>query len=135
MSDPAPLAFVIDADPAVRREVGRILRESGLRVEGFGSAEEFLGRPVPEEHACVVLEVDLPGLGGLGLQSTLADRAPAVRFVFVSASRDAAAAVRALKAGAADYLVNPVEGGDLLTRVRRALAHSVAAGRPATELG
>jgi FixJ family two-component response regulator len=134
MSDPAPLTFVIDADPAARRVTGRILEESDLKVEEFDSAEEFLDRPFPGEPACVVLEVDLPGLGGLELQSTLAERAPAVRVVFATASRDAAAAVRALKAGAVDYLFKPVGEGDLLTAVRRAIGRSAEAGRATTDL-
>jgi FixJ family two-component response regulator len=134
MSDHTPSAFVIDADPTVCRTVGRALESVGLRVEGFGSAEEFLDRPIPGEPACVVLEVDLPGLGGLELQHDVSARAPGVRFVFVTASRDATAAVRALKAGAADYLFKPVGEGDLLAAVRRALGQSAEAGQAATEL-
>lgn len=134
MNDQATLALVIDADPSARHETGRILAGAGLRVEAFGSAEEVLGRPAPAEPACVVLEVDLPGLGGLDLQDAMSAQAPALRFVFVTASRDATAAVRALKSGAVDYLFKPVGEGDLLTAVRRALSQSAGVGRAATEL-
>jgi FixJ family two-component response regulator len=134
MSDEATLAFVVDADPAARRTVGQTLEGSGLRVVPLDSAEELLTRTTFGEPACVVLEVDLPGLGGLDLQQLLSEQAPALRFVFVTASRDAAAAVRALKAGAVDYLFKPVGEDELLAAVQRALGQAVAARRAAAEL-
>src|SRR5262249_13364379 len=74
VTGPAPTVFVIDDDPSVRKALGRLLRAAGFRVEAFADADEFLGRPLPDGPACLVLDVCLPGIDGLDLQRTLSGR-------------------------------------------------------------
>jgi FixJ family two-component response regulator len=122
MSDAAPLVCVIDDDSSVRQALSRLLRTAGFRTAAFGSAEEFLGQAPPEPPACLVLDVYLPGLSGLDLHNTLANRETHPPVVFVTGHGDIPMSVRAMKAGAADFLPKPFADQDLLTAVRQAVA-------------
>lgn len=124
MTSPSRVYLVDDA-PGLRRALARLLELEGLAVRAFASAEEFLAALPLEEPACLVLDVDLPGLDGLALQERLGARAT-LPIVFLTGKGDIPMSVRAMKAGAVDFLTKPVEAEALLGAVRAALARSAA---------
>src|SRR5262249_55593635 len=117
-----------------RRALGRLLKSAGYRVELFASAEEFLARCPVGGPACAVLDVQLPGLGGLDLQRALAERGGGPPGVVVSGHGDIRMTVQAMKAGAADFLPKPVDGRDLLAAVGQAVARHARVLREGEEL-
>lgn len=122
---PPSSVYLVDDAPGLRRALQRLLELEGLAVRAFASAEEFLAALPLEEPACLVLDVDLPGLDGLALQERLGPR-PALPIVFLTGKGDIPMSVRAMKAGAVDFLTKPVEAEALLAAVRAALARSAA---------
>jgi len=114
--------FLVDDDPGVRKALARALREEGWRVDGFESAEAFMARPDRAARGCLVLDLTMPGLGGLQLQRLLAESGDALPIVFLSGRADIPTTVQAMKAGAYDFLTKPVGVLRLLEAVRLALA-------------
>ena len=130
MSARAPvLVSVVDDDPSVRRSLARLVKGAGYRVEAFASAHEFLARPPEEGPACLVLDVRMPGLTGLDLQETLAIATHWTSIIFITGYRDVRASVKAMKAGAVDFLTKPVDDQELLGAIERAVARASAARR------
>ena len=130
--DEAPTIFVIDDDRGVLKALARLLRVEGWRVEAFESAEAYLAHRDMETPGCLVLDVALPGIDGLELQSQLA--APRLRpVVFLTGQGDIPSSVRAMKAGAVDFLTKPVRAPTLLAAVRAALDQAAAARRELAE--
>ena len=128
MSAQAPaLVSVVDDDPSVRRSLARLVKSAGYRVEAYASAHEFLARPPEEGPACLLLDVRMPGLTGLDLQETLAIAAHSTSIVFITGYRDVRASVKAMKAGAVDFLTKPVDDEELLGAIERAVARAGAA--------
>jgi FixJ family two-component response regulator len=128
MSAQAPaLVSVVDDDPSVRRSLARLVKGAGYRVEAYASAHEFLARPPEEGPACLLLDVRMPGLTGLDLQETLAIAAHSTSIVFITGYRDVRASVKAMKAGAVDFLTKPVDDEELLGAIERAVARASAA--------
>jgi FixJ family two-component response regulator len=123
-------AFLVDDDPAVRKALSRALHEEGWNVETFDSAEAFLMRPDASNYGCLVLDVTMPGLNGLELQRRLAETSQSIPIVFVTGAGDIPMSVRAIKAGAADFLTKPVSS-EILSGVMRAALASDAAARQA----
>jgi len=127
MAVETPTVFVVDDDPSVRRALERLLRAGGLRVASFASAREFLASawgPFSEGEAapgCLVLDVNLPGPSGLDLQRELSRAGLPIPIVFITGHGDIPMSVRAMKAGAVDFLPKPFEDEDLLGAVHRAL--------------
>jgi FixJ family two-component response regulator len=121
MTGPTERVYVVDDEPAVRKALWRLLRSAGLEAETFGSAEEFLGALEREPAGCAVLDVAMPGLDGLALQKALASRGIELPVVFLTGRGDIPMSVRAMKAGALDFLTKPVDGQALVAAVRRAL--------------
>jgi len=121
MSVPAATVYVVDDDPSVRKSLTRLLRSTGYRVVSFASSNEFLDPPERESPACLVLDVKMPGLTGLDLQDLLAQRDRRMAIVFITAHGDIPMSVRAMSAGAVDFLTKPYRARDLLDAVRRAL--------------
>ncbi|HTK99493.1 MAG TPA: response regulator [Pseudomonadales bacterium] len=117
--------FVVDDDAAVARAIARLLRADGWRVTTFGSAEAFLA-DYAAAPGCLVLDVDLPGLDGLGLQQRLRDAGETLPIVFLTGYGDIPMSVRAIKAGAADFLTKPVEGDALNAAIRAAIEQHAA---------
>lgn len=113
--------YIVDDDRAVRDSTLIMLSTAGYRVKAFASAEEFLEEWVPEEIACLILDVRMPGLSGLGLQDTLNDAGASVPVIFVSGHGDVPVSVRAIKGGALDFLEKPFSREKLLSRVSEAL--------------
>ena len=123
----ATLIYLVDDDPSFLRALSRRLRAAGYRVETFGSAEEFLARRRSDAAGCAVLDLQMPGPGGLELQEALAQADEPLPVVFLTAHGDISSSVHAMKRGAVDYLTKPVRGNELLDAVQRALARGTAA--------
>jgi RNA polymerase sigma factor (sigma-70 family) len=118
---PAPVVYVVDDDPSVRSSLKFLLSTVGLQVESFDSAETFLQRKPPDASSCLVLDVRLRGLSGLDFQRELAARNIRIPIVFVTGHGDIPMSVRAMKAGAIEFLTKPYRDQDLLDAVRIAL--------------
>jgi RNA polymerase sigma factor (sigma-70 family) len=117
----APVVFVVDDDPSVRSSLKFLISTVGLQVESFDSADTFLHRKPPDAPSCLVLDVRLPGLSGLDLQRELAARNIRIPIVFVTGHGDIPMSVRAMKAGAVEFLTKPFHDQDLLDAIRIAL--------------
>jgi RNA polymerase sigma factor (sigma-70 family) len=116
-----PVVFVVDDDPSVRSSLKFLLGSVGLQVESFESAETFLQRKPPDAPSCLVLDVRLRGLSGLDFQRELAARNIRIPIVFVTGHGDIPMSVRAMKAGAIEFLTKPYRDQDLLDAVRIAV--------------
>jgi RNA polymerase sigma factor (sigma-70 family) len=117
----APLVFVIDDDASVRSSLKFLLSTIGLQVESFDSADSFLHKKLPDVPSCLVLDVRLPGLSGLDFQRELAAKKINIPIVFLTGHGDIPMSVRAMKAGAVEFLTKPFRDQDLLDAVRIAL--------------
>ncbi|HEY3244719.1 MAG TPA: response regulator transcription factor [Phycisphaerae bacterium] len=117
----AATVFVIDDDEAIRRALDRLIRSVGLAVESFASADDFLVSYDPQRPGCLVLDVRMPGPSGLELQDTLAEREITLPIVFISGHGDVPMSVRAMKAGALDFIPKPFSDQVLLDAIHRAL--------------
>jgi RNA polymerase sigma factor (sigma-70 family) len=117
----ASIVFVVDDDPSVRSSLKFLLSTVGLQVESFGSADTFLRREPPDAPSCLVLDVRLPGLSGLDFQRELAAKNIRIPIVFLTGHGDIPMSVRAMKAGAVEFLTKPFRDQDLLDAVRIAL--------------
>lgn len=117
----APLVFVIDDDLSVRTALGRLLRSVDMQVELFGTAPEFLKRRQQVRPNCLVLDIRLPGMNGLDLQGQLADSNIRTPIVFMTGHGDVPMSVRAMKAGAIDFLAKPFREQDMLDAVAAAV--------------
>jgi FixJ family two-component response regulator len=113
---------VVDDDESVRKAIKRLINASGLPVEDFASSEDFLRSDAYRDAACLILDVRLPGMGGLELQSKLAASNRNVPIIFISAHGDDQTRSRALEAGAIDFLQKPFGEADLLNAVDRCLS-------------
>jgi FixJ family two-component response regulator len=134
MNKATPVVFVIDDDPSVRKALARLLKCAGFKVEVFADAGEFLTQPICDQAACVILDVCMPGLNGLDLQRTLAERNINVPIVFITGHGDIPTAVRAMKTGALDFLPKPFNNQDLLAIVQKAVARHAKARRAEADL-
>jgi len=112
---------IVDDDPSVRRGLQRLIRSMGWQVETFGSAQEFLDRPSSIAPNCLVLDLQLPGLSGLDLQKRMAEGGLEIPIVFLTGHGDIPASVRAMKAGAIEFLTKPVDEQELLKAIREAV--------------
>jgi FixJ family two-component response regulator len=118
---PAEIVFVLDDDPRIREALSMLLASRDMQAVAFGSAAEYLAYPKPDVAACLVLDVQLPDINGLDLQSMLApDNHPQV--VFITGHGDVPSTVRAMKSGAVDFLTKPFEEADLMRAIDAALA-------------
>jgi FixJ family two-component response regulator len=116
-----PTVFVVDDDASVREALSSLVRSVGLRFEMFASAKEFLRRKTPEGPACLVLDVRRPGLSGLELQRELLAANSQIPIIFITAHGDIPMSVRAMKAGAVEFLPKPFRDQDLLDAVHQAI--------------
>jgi RNA polymerase sigma factor (sigma-70 family) len=117
----APVVFVVDDDPSVRSSLKFLLSTVGLQVESFDSADAFLHKKSPDAPSCLVLDVRLPGLSGLDFQRELAAKNTPIPIIFLTGHGDIPMSVRAMKAGAVEFLTKPFRDQDLLDAVRIAL--------------
>jgi FixJ family two-component response regulator len=117
-----PVVFVIDDDAGMRGALRSLLESVGLRVEPFGSAPEFLQSMLPDIASCLVLDIRLPGVSGLDFQDDLAKADIHIPIIFMTGHGDIPMTVKAMKAGAVDFLTKPFRDQDMLDAVTRALA-------------
>jgi FixJ family two-component response regulator len=118
----APLVFVVDDNPSVRKSLSRLLAAAGYMVEAFASAREFLTRGPSEDPCCLVLDVRMPGLTGIELQAALAAAGRRMSIVFLTGHVDVPMSVKAMKGGAVDLLTKPIDREALLAAIVRAVA-------------
>ncbi len=121
MSEPEPTVFVVDDDPAIRKALERLLRSEGWQAATYASAEEFLKGNDPEVAGCLILDVAMPGLDGLTLQERLAEAGCKLPILFLTGHGDVPTSVRAMRAGALNFLTKPVEDAVLLAAVAEAV--------------
>jgi len=117
LTDEDPVIFVIDDDLSMRATLSDVMRSVGLDVQTFASAQDFLGSKLPDAPACLVLDVRLPGQSGLDLHRVLRESGVELPVVFISGHSDVQMSVRAMKAGAVDFLAKPFRDQDLLDAV------------------
>jgi len=115
------IVFVVDDDASVREAIRSLLRSVGLQVELFGTAAEFLKNKLPDVTACLVLDIRLPGISGLDFQGELAAANIHIPIIFITGHGDIPMTVRAMKAGAVEFLTKPFRDQDLLDAVQTAL--------------
>jgi FixJ family two-component response regulator len=127
-----PLIHVVDDDPSMRNALLLLLGELGFEVRGYSSTGEFLLQPLPDRPGCLLLDLRLPGPSGLDLQEALQRQGITLPIVFLTGHATVTASVKAMKAGAVDFLTKPVKRDVLLDAVRHALARD-AAQRTANE--
>jgi FixJ family two-component response regulator len=116
----APTVFVIDDDVEVRMSIQGLLKAAGVHSESFGTAEEFLRNEAPDGPSCLVLDVSLPGVGGLELQRKLADAGVFIPIIFITGHGDIPMTVKAMKTGAVEFLTKPFIDQDLLDAIQQA---------------
>jgi FixJ family two-component response regulator len=134
MPKPEAAVFVLDDDASVREALASLLRSVGFGVETFASAQEFLARPPSDLPGCLVLDVRLPDLNGLDLQQRMAKLNRDMPIVFITGHGDVPTSVRAMKAGAVEFLTKPFGERDLLDAVRQAVDRDQVARRRHAEL-
>jgi len=130
-----PTVFIVDDDASVRDALKRLLRSVGLGCELFGSAQEFLRYRRPDLPSCLVLDVRLPGTSGLDLQRQLADAEIQIPIIFITAHGDIPMSVRAMKAGAVEFLPKPFRDQDLLEAIHIAMERDRTRRQRETEIG
>jgi len=134
MNDAEPTVFVVDDDPSVRRSVERLVRSMGFNVQTFASAKEFRDHARVEGAACLVLDVHLPGMGGLDLQRELAQAGSPLPIIFVTGRGSIPMSVRAMKEGAVEFLTKPIRSRDLLVAIQGAIERDRVSRRARCEL-
>jgi FixJ family two-component response regulator len=134
VQDADAIVFVVDDDSSIREAIESLVSLVGLRVETFGSAREFLRSERPDLPGCVVLDVDLPGLSGLDLQQELAAHGIKLPIIFITGYGDIPMSVRAMKAGATEFLTKPFRDQDLLDAIHQAVEHDRAARQRSREI-
>jgi FixJ family two-component response regulator len=121
MTEPASIVFVVDDDPSVRRSIKRLVESVGLRVELFGSATEFMNSSHPDVVSCLVTDIRLPGMSGLDFHRELIQVNNEIPTIFITAHGDIPMTVRAMKAGAVEFLTKPFRDQDLLDAIQLGL--------------
>jgi len=134
VKDADSIVFVVDDDSSIREAIAILVKLAGLSVETFGTAQEFLRSKRPDLPGCVVLDVELPGLSGLDLQRELTAHGIKLPIIFITGYGDIPMSVRAMKAGALEFLTKPFRDRDLLDAIQQALERDCAARRHSREI-
>ena len=121
MKESEPVVFVVDDDDSVRKAIQRLIKSVGMNVETFETADAFLSRPPYEGSCCLVLDIRMPGLSGLDLQEELAKADITLPIIFMTGHGTVSMSVRAMKAGAIDFLEKPFEDQALLDLIQHAI--------------
>ena len=135
MSASGPAVFIVDDDVSVRESLELLVRSENWKPETFASAQEFLNRPRTLVPSCLVLDLSLPGLNGLDLQKKLVVEHIDMPIIFITGYADVPRSVQAMKAGALEFLMKPVDGDFLLSAIRKALERSRLALAHEAEMG
>jgi FixJ family two-component response regulator len=120
-SEAHPVVFVVDDDDSMRRALSNLIRSVGLQAETFATAADFLAVKLPDAPCCLILDIRLPGLSGLDFQAKLASAKIEVPIIFITAHGDIPMSVRAMKAGAIEFLTKPFRDQDLLDAIQAAI--------------
>lgn len=134
MSNADPTVFVVDDDPPVLKAIARVLKSAGLNVATFDSPREFLDRYNADATGCLLLDLSMPELDGLGLQQALAERGGTTPIVFLTGHGDVPSSVSAMKRGACDFLTKPADDEQLIGAVRVAIEKDRSARSARREL-
>jgi len=134
MGQGEPTVFVVDDDHSVLRSLQRLLRSAGWATEAYDSAEEFLRVRDPAAPGCVILDLAMPGLDGLDVQERLIDEGMPLPIIFLTGRSDPPTIVRAMRAGAANFLTKPIDGEQLLASVAEAVQADLAFRRDNADL-
>jgi FixJ family two-component response regulator len=126
-SDAQPVVFIVDDDASLRGALSSLIRSIGLRVEAFASAPEFFAAKRPDAACCLILDVRLPGVSGLDFQAELTKAKIQIPIIFITGHGDIPMSVKAMKAGAVEFLTKPFRDQDLLDAVQVALERARAA--------
>jgi FixJ family two-component response regulator len=126
MSEPQSVVFIVDDDADLRKALDSLIRSVGLPVQGFGSAQEFLQATHPEVPSCLILDIRLPGISGLEFQRKLAEANNLIPIIFITGHGDIPMSVRAMKAGAIEFLPKPFRHQDLLDAIHFAIERDAA---------
>lgn len=129
-----PTVYVVDDDASIRESLSSLIRSAGMAVEVFASPLEFLARDKLSDFACIVLDVRMPEMDGLALQERLAEHAREIPIIFITGHGDVPLAVRAMKAGAIDFLNKPFNDTDLLQAISVALSRVSASSQERMEV-
>ena len=121
MSQTDDTVFVVDDDASIREALAGLIRSVGLRVEVFAACQDFLSRPLPDVPSCLILDVRLPGLSGLDLQRQLSESGNRIPVIFMTGHGNIPMSVRAMKAGAVEFLTKPFRDQDLLDAIQTAI--------------
>jgi len=135
LPEPDAIVWVVDDDASVREALRSLIRSAGLRVETLASAQEFLARPRVEAPSCLVLDVRMPRVSGLDLQKRMAEISLQIPIVFITGHGDVPTSVRAMKAGAVEFLTKPFDDQDLLEAIQQAIKRDREARQRQAELG
>lgn len=134
MTEKAPVVYVVNDDPGVREALDSLIRSVGFRVQTFASAQDFLQSKPSTAPSCLILDVRLPGLSGLDLQRELRQADIHIPVIFVTGHADIPMSVRAMKAGAVEFLTKPVRDQDLLDAIQQAIERDRASQRGRDEM-
>ena len=133
-SPETPTVFIVDDDDRMRAALQRLLKTVGLRSESFATPQDFLGRKLPDGPSCLVLDVRLPGMSGLEVQSRLNETGAAIPIIFITSHGDIPMTVKAMKSGATEFLTKPFRDQDLIDAIQQALKSNAAARQHHGEL-
>ena len=122
MSEPKPTVFIVDDDEVVRDTIAQLAETVDLKAKTFGSAQEFLDSYAPEEPGCVILDVRMPGMSGIKLQTKLREQNIHIPIIFITGHGDVPMAAQAFKNGAVDFIEKPFRNQDLIDQIQEALA-------------
>ena len=129
-----PIVFIVDDDAGVREAIQGLLTAEGWRSESFESPQAFLQAKIGDDPCCLVLDVRMPGVNGLDFQKQLADAKIEIPIIFITGHGDIPMSVRAMKAGAVEFLVKPFQNDDLLAAIRQAVDRDRGARQQRSEL-
>ena len=130
----SPIVFIVDDDEDMRLSMQRVLKTVGLRAELFATPEDFLKRNIPDAPSCLVLDVRLPGMGGLEVQHKLIEAGIHIPIIFISAHGDIPMTVKAMKSGAVEFLTKPFRHQELLDAIQQALQRDQLSRRRRNEI-
>jgi FixJ family two-component response regulator len=133
-SPDTPTVFIVDDDGRMRAAMQRLLKTVGLHSESFATPQDFLRQKLPDAPSCLVLDVRLPGMSGLEVQSKLNEAGTQIPIIFITSHGDIPMTVKAMKSGAVEFLTKPFRGQDLIDAIQQALKTNAEARRQQSEL-
>jgi FixJ family two-component response regulator len=134
ISPDTPTVFIVDDDSRMRSAMQRLLKTVGLHSESFATPEEFLGRKLPDAPRCLILDMRLPGMSGLEVQSKLNETGAQIPIIFITSHGDIPMTVKAMKSGAVEFLTKPFRDQDLIDAIQQALKSNAEARQQQSQL-